>query len=226
MTQPKPPSEAQKPVSPVEEPSEARLLKSAIEAGIAKVHTSLPGIVTAYDPLTKTATVQPAAHNGKAFEPLPGVPILPYTGGGFMVFLPCIPGDEVELHFQEADPARFIKTGKPGQADYVRPHGLYATAVPTAISDLKRALLNAPPGAAMIGTIDGSVAIAVTPTGVALGSPTATDFVALASRVDAALAAIKVWLDAHVHQTAGTGPPVAPSPVSPPSGSLTVRTTP
>jgi len=44
----------------------------------------------------------------------------------------------------------------------------------------------------------------------------AVQFVALANLVDARLSAIQAAFDAHTHVTAGTGPPVGPTPLVPP----------
>jgi hypothetical protein len=132
----------------------------------------------------------------------------------------------------------------------VRIGGLYACCVPSPSSLIKRLLSIAQPGALCIGSKDGLTdivldasgirlmsplsislvsgagAIAVTPAGVALG-PAAADFVALASKVDAVLAALAVWGSSHVHTSSAPGfptsPPATPPPTPIPTGSLSTR---
>jgi hypothetical protein len=80
--------------------------------------------------------------------------------------------------------------------------------------------------AAAISLTAGASAIAVTPAGVALGGPTASEFLALASKVDAYLTADAIWKAAHTHLTTSPGvpttPPTTPPPTPIPTGSLHV----
>jgi hypothetical protein len=139
---------------------------------------------------------------------------------------PLAAGDEVELNFQKSDPTRFQVTGQVSAADYQRKSGLYATATPAASSDPKQLTNIAVPGALSIGTEDGLMEIQITSSGIKLGGILALDFVALASKVDTALAAIAVWQAAHTHTSATAGsptsPPTSPPPTSAPTGSLKI----
>lgn len=246
-------------VSPVDQPSEERLLRAATEAGLVKMQTTLPGIVVSYDPIKRTAVVQPAVYAEQPFEPIEDVPVLFPRGGGYRFVVPLTSGDEVELHFVKLDPSRFQITGEPSAANNVRPGGLYATCTPGASSDPKQATNLTIPGAMHLGSEDaitdivfdasgirilagttviqlapaaisltaGATAIGITPAGMSLGSPLAADFAALASKVDAVLAALAVWAAAHTHTSAApaspTSPPIAAPPTPTPTGSLSVR---
>lgn len=209
--------------SPIDQPSEARLLKAARDTGVAKVQTSLPGIVVSYDDAKRTAVVQPAVYDSaEPHQPIEDVPVLFPRGGGYRMVWPLAPGDEVELHFQKTDPSRFQITGEVSAANYQRKCGMYATATPTAISDPKQLTSVALPGALSIGTDDGLTDIVISSSGIKLGSAIAVDFVALASKVDASMTALAVWLAAHVHSSSGAGPPATPPPTAAPSGSLRI----
>jgi len=178
--------------SHVDQPSEARLLKAAVEAGIARVHTSLPGIVVSYDETARTAIVQPAVYDSaEPHRPIEDVPVLFPRGGGYRLVWPLAKGDEVELHFSKSDPSRFQVSGEVSPVNYVRKSGLYATATPGASSDPKQATATAVAGALCIGSEDGVTEIVITSSGLKLGSNNAADYVALASKVDQQLASLK-----------------------------------
>jgi hypothetical protein len=206
----------------VSQPSEEKMLNAALEAGIAKIQTSLPGIIVSYDEGTRTAVVQPAVYEGEApFPVLEDVPVLFTGGAGIAIIHSLVPGDEVEITFSKLDPSRFQSTGVVSQANNVRRAGLYATCRPAALSDLKLVIAQAPtgPGTLSMGSVTGLNNIVIDLTNIKLGGATASDFVALASKVDANAAAAAVWMAAHTHLLgpsvvpgAPTTPPVAPPP--------------
>lgn len=207
----------------IDQPSEARLLKSAVNAGLARVQTSLPGIVVSYNETKRTAVVQPAVYDSaEPHQPIEDVPVVFPRGGGYRMVWPLEAGDEVELHFQKSDPSRFQVTGEVSAANYQRKSGLYATATPGATSDPKQLTNVALPGSMSIGTDDGLTDIVISSSGIKLGSAIAADFVALASKVDANMTALAVWLAAHTHSAAGSGPPAAPPPVAVATGSIKI----
>jgi hypothetical protein len=177
------------------------------------VHTALPAIVNAYDPATQLATVTPtveieiAPDDWDAIPPLTEVPVLFPRGGGFYCHFPLAAGDHVLLVFAEQDPSAWFDKGSAEPPALLRRHGFYPFAIPGAFPRAG-ALAGLPAGAAAIGKAGGD-SVSVNASGVFLGSPTATDFVALASRVDAELAKIKT----HTHGvTAAEGAPTLVSP--------------
>lgn len=93
---------------------------------LKQVHTSLPGIVRAYNATTRRARVQPAIDllmtDGTSL-PKPvilDVPVQFPSGGGYTLHFPLAVGDPVVLMFMERDIARFketLETGPPLSAD-------------------------------------------------------------------------------------------------------------
>lgn len=202
------------------EPTDEEVMRAAAKAALATVHTSLPGIVVAYNPAARTAVVQPAAYDGE--EPLPPLQDIPVkfpSGGGYRWVFPLLPGDECTLHFYEVDPSTFRKTGALGKADVDRRHGLYAVCTPgdeseaTYTDGLINAHVGAPGTEIIFNSLLGTIQI---------GSASAIDPIALATKVDLAIAALTTWAGAHVHSGGGSGPPVAPPPVPTLTGSLKI----
>ena len=91
-----------------------------------QVHTSIPGIVTAYDAATRRARVQPAVHMmlspvGDPYAPFAAcepmekpiildVPVIFPSAGGYTVHFPLLPDDPVLLLFSERDIDNFKQT--------------------------------------------------------------------------------------------------------------------
>ena len=103
---------------------------------LKRVHTSLPGVVVAYNAATRRARVQPAVDhmvspddNPNAefadLEPMPNpiildVPVIFPAGGGYTVHFPLLPDDPVLLLFSERDIAAFkqtLESGPPASED-------------------------------------------------------------------------------------------------------------
>ena len=96
-----------------------------------QVHTSIPGIVTAYDAATRRARVQPAVHMmlspvGAPYAPFAScepmekpiildVPVIFPSAGGYTVHFPLLPDDPVLLLFSERDIDNFKQTLESGQ---------------------------------------------------------------------------------------------------------------
>ena len=96
-----------------------------------QVHTSIPGIVTAYDAATRRARVQPAVHMmlspvGDPYAPFAAcepmekpiildVPVIFPSAGGYTVHFPLLPDDPVLLLFSERDIDNFKQTLESGQ---------------------------------------------------------------------------------------------------------------
>jgi Phage protein Gp138 N-terminal domain len=173
------------------EPSFDRMMLDAIMAGVAKVHTQLPGIVVDYDGSANTATIQPAVHiDGNPWAPIPDVEIEWPGWGDFQIVGELVKGDEVVLSFHELDFGRFIRTGEVSQAEMMRRAGLYATARPTKLSDPKRNLVVGESGKTRMG-IAGGPEIVWDGTNVLVGGIDATSFIALADLVVAELNTLK-----------------------------------
>lgn len=112
----------------------ADLLRQVLEGALRGVFVGCPGTVTAYDPSTRRATVQPGTKRLKAptapgqaatFEalpPVPGVPVLWLGGGGFGAHAPLHEGDRVFLLGCDYDPTAFLRTGQVVPPDDTREH--------------------------------------------------------------------------------------------------------
>ena len=115
-----------------------RANNAALRAGL---HTSMPGVIQSYDPVTKTADVLPAIKTplyepetgaeGEA-EELPVIPNVPVSfprGGGWHLSFPLSAGDHVTLVFSEAATGQWRASGEVSEPGDVRRHSLgYPTA--------------------------------------------------------------------------------------------------
>lgn len=124
-------------------PSTPTALKTVLEARLASVHVSLPGIVVSYDRAKQTADVQPAVNKlvpsaedeeldiSKRYPVIPAVPVCWPRGGGFFVAADLEPGDAVTLLFSEADYSGWRNSGTVSDPEDKRMHHLsHAIAIP------------------------------------------------------------------------------------------------
>jgi hypothetical protein len=205
------------------EASLTEILDAHIRNELVNVHTALPGKVVAYDAAKQTADVKPLVKRvmfteeggrGKA-EELPIVPNVPVQfprGGGYVITVPLVAGDFVWLMFSEAGTGEVRATGQDSEPLDVRRHTLsYPVAIPGGVPE-PAPLVDAASSNHMIMGKDGAAAqVHVTATEIRLGA-SASDFVALASLVDARIAAIRTDYNAHTHPAPGgaTSAPTAP----------------
>jgi hypothetical protein len=186
-------------------PDLGEVLTSAVRSGMTRLRTGIPAEVKSYDPATNTCEVSIVVDNfildqdsDKTYETFPdisGVPVLWPRGGGYVMTLPLAPGDFVWLAFSELPLAEWRTTGQHSQPVDTRRHSIgypYATpgawpdAKPLATSDVTnrttKMVIGEDGGEAqvVIDRILGTVSLGRTP----------TDFVALASKVDAVLSAL------------------------------------
>lgn len=166
---------------------------------MAQIHTSLPGIVTAYSQSEGTVSVQIAVKDGEdEIPPIEDIPWQAFEAGGTFVRIGASKGDEVLLVFQELDPSQFKATGVASPPNLMRRHGYHAVAIPFKQSDKKRGPF---PAAGTIEVGAGATKIVVNATEIQLGAG-AADFVALSSLVEAA---INAQIVAHTHSGVTTG---------------------
>lgn len=184
-----------------------------------QIHTSLPGKVVAYHPADQTADVQPMVkrclfddEGNKIYQSLPvlpSVPVMFMRGGGYAVTVPLAVGDFVWLMASESAMAEYLGTGQESEPWDTRRHHLSnCVAYPGCYPDTAP-LTNAPTDGISLGKDTGS-RVVIHPSTILLGAD-ATDFVALASKVQTALDAIKLAFNTHMHATAGTGAPSPPT---------------
>jgi len=113
-----------------QDPSLEDLLREAVRAGIAKVHTSFPATVVTYNPVLNSATVQPALHarvddvllDQERPDPapppqIPNVPVMWPSGGGaaspWSIHGPLAPGDPVTVFVAERSTDEWRTLGAP-----------------------------------------------------------------------------------------------------------------
>ena len=193
------------------------VITAMVRASLAHVHTSLPAKVLSFDPVKNTVDVELATKadfydretRERDFDERPqigGVPVIWPRGGGYVMTLPLAEGDFVWLMFSEQALGEWRTTGQVSEPADARRHSIgYPYALPGAFPDVRplspadvanrgaKVVLGEDGGPAQI-VIDKT---APTPT-IKLGK-NATDFVALASLVQAALDTIRT----HTHPVTG-----------------------
>lgn len=106
------------------------VIREFVRAGCAKVHTTIPGTVVAYDPILQRATVQLSIRQRRAdplldierpallpTPPIPNVPVVWPSGsqvvGGWSIHGPLVTGDPVTVVFAERSTDEWRTTGAP-----------------------------------------------------------------------------------------------------------------
>tara|TARA_R110000822_G_scaffold84867_3_gene199024 strand:- start:7371 stop:8087 length:717 start_codon:yes stop_codon:yes gene_type:complete len=101
------------------------VIKLGIESALKELHTSMPGIVESFDPVTQLASIQPAIkrifktqdEDVEILTPtslpiLINVPVIFPRGGGFSLTFPVAKGDECLLNFCERSIDNWHQTGE------------------------------------------------------------------------------------------------------------------
>ena len=163
------------------------VILAAVNAGVARVNTSVPCVVTKYDRAAQTVQVKFACWAGESRPKAEraDIPVAFPAGGGFRVIWPIEPGDEGVIEAHKFDPAAFRESGSPRRADTVRLHGEFWTFRPSNES-AKKAWADAPANAMILG---GPIEIEISDE-IKLGRA-AEDYVALAAKVNANFQQIK-----------------------------------
>ena len=202
-------------MSEIGQPSEVEIHRTAIRARMADVRTSVPGVIVSYDSAEQTCTVNAAVRIPDAdgipqeLPQLVDVPVCQPRGGGYFAHFPLAAGDAVLISFSEADFTAWRESGEVSDPINVRRHGLNAYVILGGCVDGDE-LTSATADHLTIGKDGGPVAHFKGST-IELGAGV-TDFVALATKTDAALSALHTFITSHVHTSGGPG-----SPTSPPS---------
>lgn len=181
-------------MSRIGQPGLAQILRTAIRARQADVRTSCPGIVIDYDAGKQTCTCKLAVRipdvNGipQELPPLTDVPVQWQRGGGYFATMPLQAGDAGDIIFSEVDFSAWRTSGEVSDATQERRHGLYAKFYPGGGDDA-HPIADASADHMVYGK-DGGPVIRIKPSGIELGAA-ASDFVALAAKVDANFKALK-----------------------------------
>jgi hypothetical protein len=205
-------------------PSELDIIRSVLDAALSEVHTCMPAEVVrvhASEHQRQFVDVQPSLQrrasneDGQVVdETLPVIPMVPVgymQGGGFFISVPIAVGDFVLLVFAERSLDQWLQTARKGSQRAIAPgdvgtHTLEgAVALPCGPAPRSALLAGVSATDLVIGHVTGS-RIQITPAGdVLAGGVSGHDFVALAAKVDARLAAIQSKFDAHTHVVSTTG---------------------
>lgn len=200
------------------DPTLEDLLSELITSRAADLRVCLPGIIESYDPAKQIVDVQPAlqrpgqAQDGtstsRRLPVIHSVPVVfPRTAAGFFVSLPIKKGDSVLLIFSDFSLDRWKSTGREVDPESTGSHeiadafaivGGYAPSSPLANVNADDLIVGKDGGTTL--RIKGSTGE------IHLGQDAPADFVALASKVEAGLNAIKTIVNAHVHSGVTTGP--------------------
>ncbi len=116
-------------------------VRAGVEAALDGVFVARPGRVTAYDPITCTAVVQPMVKHAlydtegeRSYEDLPEIPFVPILfarAGGNILSLPVEAGDMVLLVFCDVSLAEWRTTGEASEPTDARRHSLgWPVAIP------------------------------------------------------------------------------------------------
>lgn len=195
-------------------PQLAEVIREAMNARLADVHTAIPAEVVSYDSTTQTVDVQPLVmrvlrdldENTELPESLPQIPNVPVCfprAGNNWITFPIAQGDTVLLVFcesaignwrarnAESDPGALIRHDL---TDAIAIPGVYASA---------RAL-----------TTSATACVFNADTELHLGQLNPPEFVALATKVLNELTAIRTAFNSHIHTSAAAGSPTT-SPTIP-----------
>jgi len=176
------------------------VLQQVLDSRLADLHTSMPGLVVAFhgDTTPPTADVRPVLRRAipdldgaTQYEELPVIPSVPVDypcglGGTVAIVWPLSPGDTVQLHFPERDTAEWMASGVVESPREERMHTLSAARCYPAGGHHGQPL----PGGVPAGQLT------ITAPLLALGGSGASDFVALAGLVTAALNTLKTAIGA------------------------------
>ena len=194
----------------------AEVITKAIDVRQAELRVCMPGTVIAYYAATQTADIQPPIwsaidlEDGTLQEQLPvlfNVPVEFPRGGGFVLMFPLVPGDTGVLEFSDFSMDLWRSSGLDGAPQDLRTHALGSAVFRPGLSCSLVPIAGAPATTAdglAIGAELGQ-RIQITQNAIALGGPTATDFVALASKVESRLGAIESALSTWIGPTGTLG---------------------
>jgi hypothetical protein len=191
-------------------PSLAEVISETIAAARGGISVAMPATILSYDPARQIASVKPAIsmryESDGVLVPSPigivsNLPVLFPSGGGTSITWNLLPGDQVLLIVCDRSLDEWKSTGAQENvpADIRRFDFTDAIVLP-GIRPITQPL-SVEAWAAGATVIKGD--------DVRLGSSLALDFVALSSKVDAAIAAIVAAFNAHTHMVSAVSSPTA-----------------
>lgn len=190
-------------------PSDAEVIRDAIEARLLDVWTAMIGRVQSYDATKQVADILPVVRRPLSsadgdiehedLPVLPNVPVLQPRAGGFFIHLPVMVGDTVLVIFTSDSFQMWRETGSVVNPGDLRRHSLTnAIAIP-GIFPNAQPLTDAPlPGMSTTEAVFGGGVYR-------FGGQASAEFVALASLVTAQLAALKAAISSAAGTESGAG---------------------
>lgn len=189
-------------------PSPADVINRALDSRLAGTRVALPGRIESFDAATQLAKVKPLLQETSIGEDdseivesigvLNNVPVQFPGGGGFVITFPVAAGDPCWLVFADRSLDKWKTAGTEVDPVDLRRHDLSDAVALLGVRSKAAALAEFDAAAAEFGKV-GGLHVRVTGTAVHLGvnsGESATDAVALASKVDAQLSALKTTLAA------------------------------
>lgn len=168
------------------------VLREAMDARVADVHTALPGKIVNYDAEKQVADVQPMVRDvfydvqgtlkTRSFPVLPSVPVAFLRGGGFFVSLPLAVGDTGMLIFSELPIDRWRSSGQESHPVNARRHGVGNAVFYPGVSPRAKALAEDGVAQNLVLGKEGGAQVHVSASTVNLGEKEAADFVSLAQK--------------------------------------------
>ena len=150
----------------------ARGIPWAVRELLKRVNTCLPAIVRSYDPATRRAMVEPAlplvGKDGTLLNraPVPNVPVVWPSGGGYTLTFPLAAGDPVLLVYAQRGIGGFKRTFGPSVPDL---DGFFAAKDAVALAGFGTlSVTPAVAGAVNLQANDGSAYISLGANGIAL----------------------------------------------------------
>jgi hypothetical protein len=196
------------------EPDLTDVLDAFEEGLLRNIHTCFPAKVESYDASKRTANLKPMVKEALRDEDdnlvsqelpiLPNVPVLFPGVGPWRVTFPVSVGDWVLVLIAESSIGHVRTTGEMAEPGDLRRHSLSHAVAITGFFASTPAPASSSQNALVIGK-DGGVKIALGDDGIVhLAENPASDFVALAAKVDARIAALVNEINTHTHVVAGS----------------------
>lgn len=199
------------------------VLREALDARAAEIHTAIPGKVVNYNAELQVADIQPLVKDlyhsesgamlTRSFPVLPSVPVAYLRGGGYFLSVPLDVGDTGMLVFSELPIDRWRSTGQESHPVNARRHGVGNAVFYPGVRPRADALDEDGVDTHMVLGREGGAQVHVKADEVNLYEENAADFVALAAKVETELQRVKGDIAALVALLVGPSvPPVGPPP--------------
>ena len=210
--------------------SMAEVLSAAIRSTLGDHYHCLPGIVQTYYPATEEADVQIAINDPRSdpdsdevttepWQVWPKMKVAWLKFGGYVIQGPLANGAKVQVLWNDLDDSAFRASGQQGDPPMLRRHGTEgAFCIPFDLTDMGVSASAGTAGSSMVVGNDASSAkIVITSSGISIGA-SATDFVALSSKVESELTKVATAFSTFVP---GSGGASFPHPYTTPAAGVT-----